>query len=364
MLKKYDDKIGAREFFALMIFCIGTKYTDSTPILLISEGLNASWIIPIISGLIILLPVLCLLSLLRLYKNKNLLDIIYHLMGKFFGFIIIFLLFSISFEYLAVSTRDYADIIGTMFYLRTPMTFILFILIAGSTYIASKGFSTIASLCWLAFPVLQIVVVALVIMIWSKLDLNYLFPLGGPGVKTILKQGVYFTTIIGKVILLAIFFPKVRSHKQYKLGSFLGLLFPILNFSLFLIIYTSAFGYPTLASLNYPFHQLTRLVQIGRFARNVEALFLGFWVIASSVRLAIYLYVAAVLLGYLLRLKNTKGLVFYISIMVFLISLIPSNYTSYILTIRKIEVHTFWIYFIFVPILLWSIAKLKGEYRS
>ena len=157
---------------------------------------NAAWILPIVSGLIILVPFLFLLSLLKLYKSKSLIDIVYHLTGKFFGFVIVLSLLLISFEYLIISTRDYTDILSTMFYLKTPMKYLLIMLIVSSIYIASKGINVVGSLCWFTYPILQVVVLFLITTIWKQLDFNYLFPFGGPGIKLILKEGFTYTSIV------------------------------------------------------------------------------------------------------------------------------------------------------------------------
>jgi len=55
VIKKYDGKIGFRELLAIIFFCIALKLSDTTPLLLLDEGLNAAWAIPILSGLVIFL---------------------------------------------------------------------------------------------------------------------------------------------------------------------------------------------------------------------------------------------------------------------------------------------------------------------
>ncbi|WP_058484891.1 GerAB/ArcD/ProY family transporter [Defluviitalea phaphyphila] len=363
MIKKYDGKIGAKELFSIIFFAIGIKFSDSTPNLLIDAGLNASWVIPIISGLIMIIPLLCLLSLLKLYKNKNLLEIISHLMGKYLGLIIILLLLFSSLKNTVIFTRDYTDILSTMFYLKTPMPFILFIIIISSAYISSKEINIIGSLGWFLFPIMEASTVLLIVMSFNKIDIHYIFPLGGPGIKTILKQSLYFSTILCELIFLAIFFPRIRFYEQYKKGILWGFISSIIHFSLFMLIYITVFGYATLLTLNYPLHQLTRLVQIGRFIKNVEALFLGFWAMASSIRLAIYFYITSSILAFLLK-KNVKTIISFVSIIVFLIALVPSNYVSYILLTHKMQSYFYCISIIFFPVVLYIIAKLKGDYKN
>lgn len=364
MIKKYDGKIGFWEFSAIIIYCIGSRLTDTTPVLLTRAGLNAAWILPIISGLIMLVPLMCLLSLLKLYRNKSLLDIIYHLVGKYIGFLLAFLLLVIILEYLIITTRSYADILSTMFYLKTPVIFLLILIIASSSYIASKGINIIGGICWVIYPLFQIVALMLLPLIWREVNLNYVFPLGGPGILTLLKEGTVYTTVIGEVIILAIFFPVVRSFKEYKNATLLGLGVSVFLMSLFMIIYICTYGYPILNTLNYPFHQLTRIASIERFATNLEALFLGFWAISSVVRFSIFFCAAVSTVSAITKVRNSKLLLAFIAAITFFMAKLPENFTKYILRYRELGVTVFWIYLLSLPILLWLVAKWKGEYDN
>lgn len=364
MIKKYDNKIGFREFFAIVFFAIGMKLSDTTPILLVELGLNASWMIPIVSGLIILVSFLFLLSLLKLYKNKSLIDIIYHLTGNFFGFLMILLLFLMVLEYLVVSTRDYADILSTLFYLRTPLKYLLIMFIVAAIYIAYKGIDIIGSLCWFTYPLIQLVFVILILLVWKELDFNYLFPLGGSGMRTILKEGVVHSSIVSEIILLSIFFPKVRSYKEYRNANLAGLGISVIFISIFMICFICTYGYLALSSITYPYQQITHLVSLGRFAKNMEAFFLGFWTIGVSVRFGAYFYAAATLGGSLLKIKNPKTLLPYLAIVVYILARLPENFTEYVFSVRKVWVTILWGYLLSLSPFLWTVAKLKGEYKT
>ena len=43
-------------------------------------------------------------------------------------------------------------------------------------------------------------------------------------------------------------------------------------------------------------------------------------------------------------------------------SIVPDNFTKYVLDYREFTIVMFWIYVVGLPILLYVIAKLKGEY--
>lgn len=363
VIKKYDGKIGFREFVTLIIICLGMKVTDTTPVLLTKLGLNTAWILPIISGLVILIPILCLLSLLKLYSDKNLIDIIYHLTGKLLGSILVFILLILTLQYIIIGVRSYSDIINTLFYLKTPTYVILILLIVSSCYIASKGFNIIGSLSWIIYFSLQIIAPLLIILLWKDFNFSYLYPIGGPGIITLLKEGTSHTTILGEFIIFAVFFPMVRSFKEYKKATLIGLFISVIQLSIFMIIYLSVYGFPTLSVLNYPYQQLTRLVHLGRFATNMEVIFLGFWTFGISIRFALYYSTSFTITSSFIKSANNKIPILLISILTFFLSMLPENFTKYILNFRSFTIVLFWTYVVGLPILLYGIAKLKGEYK-
>lgn len=95
-IKLVDDKVGTREFFSIILIAIGMKITDTTPSHLYLKGANAAWIIPFFYLVTVGIPFLLLLSLLKKHE-KGLVDLIFHLTGKFGGFLISFILFLLLF---------------------------------------------------------------------------------------------------------------------------------------------------------------------------------------------------------------------------------------------------------------------------
>lgn len=364
MIKKYDDKIGFKELFSVIFIVVASMATDTTPIMFAKKGLNTAWMVPILSALFFIPSLLCIISLLKLYKNKNLIDVIFHVTGKFFGYIFTIALILIVFEYTILSTREYTDILGTMFYLKTPPLFILFMLIVTSCYIASKGFTVLGSLCWFVYPYIQLVILLLIPALWGQMDLYQLFPIGGPGFGVLLKTSVTSTTIYDTFLFLAVFFPKVRTYKEFKSATLWGLSISVLQIALYTLTYITVFGYLTFINLNYPFHQITRLVELGRFTTNTEALYLGFWAISSSIRFSIFIYVIAEISTTLLKSRHKKTLIPFIGFIIFIIALLPENFTKYILIFRTAAIKYLWVYIVGLPILLWTIAIMKGEFKN
>src|SRR5690625_3351205 len=132
-----QDKIGLKEYMVMAIFLIGVKVTDDIPAMLFDSMKNAGWMGPIISGIIALLPLFFLLSITKKYPNLSAFDIFYQSFGKLIGFFFLFLLWISGFFYIVLDTAIYADIVSTMYFVRTP-TIILYATFVGIAAYGAK----------------------------------------------------------------------------------------------------------------------------------------------------------------------------------------------------------------------------------
>ncbi|OZM58080.1 hypothetical protein CIB95_00430 [Lottiidibacillus patelloidae] len=360
-MKKLDGKLGTREFVALLLLTISLKVTDSTPTILLGKGENASWMLPIISASTILIPFLFLLSLLKKYKDKNIVEIGYSLTGNIFGFIIGMTLFLMMFVGTIANSRSYVEIISPMFFTTTPVPFLYILLLFVGYFVANRGFETIGRTAWLIVPYISVALALLVIFVWTDLDPIFLFPIAGPGLKELVLSGVKNTTIFGELILIGVIYPFLRSYKTFKNGALLSLILTTITLSLFLAIYVMAFSFPPAKFIAFPFQNLTRMAQVGEALEHSESIYLGFWVMASTIHFAVYLYLAAALFAYTLKLKELEPLILPIAGLCFFVGMIPENYVETVFKFREGYFNIYSLIFFFLPILLWSISRWKGR---
>lgn len=360
MAKESDDKIGWREFFAIISYAIAMKATDYTAVLLVKEVDNVIWAVPIISVIVILFPLSVLLSILNTYKDKNLVEIIYNLTGKFLGTIINLILFLIILLALVINTYDYIDIISTLFLLNTPIPALYIFFIGIVYFIASRGLEAIGRACWITFIPLTSIIIILIIIVWKDVIFPYLFPIAGPGLFKVIETGISYSSIFGDIFVLSIFYPKVRNHKSYKSGTFLGIGFSTFFLSSLFMILVAIFGSRTLKLLAYPYMELTRVARIGRYFPNLDSPFFFFWIIASSLRFSIYLYAAAAMLGNTLHKNNYEKLLLPISILTVFLGSLFKNTVQSTLIARDFLIKGISIPFILLPFILLGLSKFKG----
>lgn len=362
MNKVYDQKIGARELIAVIMFTIGIKFKDTTPNILFSIGQTAAWMIPIISMLILFLPFFLLFKLLKKHQ-LGFVELIFKLFGKFIGIVISAGLFLIFFAGMIINFRGHTDVINTLFYQRTPLFILSLILIIVCCYIAKKGFTAIGTTSWLIYPVFQILMIFLVMIAWKDMNWGFLFPLAGPGFGTVIKESFVNLSIIGEVLLLTVFYSYIRTDKDFGVGSLVGIGVSCIQIAIFLIVMQLIFDYPSVEQMSYTYQQLTRFVTIGHFISHIEGLFLGFWTLVTTIHFSLYLLVSAYLLASALQMQQFQILILPLGALALIISVIPENVFQ-VIEYRKIVISLFSWVAIFLPLTLWVVDRWKGRLQK
>lgn len=358
--------MGPREFFAIIVLTVGIKFTDTTPTILFQKTMNGAWILPFITGFIMLvIPFPFLLKLVKHYKDKGFIQIIFQITGKYFGTIISLVLFTIAFSATVIDSRGYVDIMNIMFYTQTDKIFLYSVFMFVIFFIAKLGFKVIGNTAWLSFPYIFAVFALAVVAIWGDLRINFLFPLGGPGIYDLLREGVLHSSIMGDLIFFSVIFPYIKDYKTYKFVSFFAYGFIIFELALFYAIYVMLFDFPGVMHIAYPFQEMTRILEMGVYVTNIEALFLGFWTLASVVRFSVYLYVSVAIFGYTFNMKDFRPLMLPFAALTVMLGMLPENPVESALILRaKYILNTTWVIIVFLPPLLWVIAKMRGEFKQ
>ncbi|MFD1929510.1 GerAB/ArcD/ProY family transporter [Sporosarcina siberiensis] len=359
MINNADEKIGTREFFAIIWLTIGMKLTYTTPSLLYKVGNVAAWMIPFFYAITIGIPFLVLLSLLKKHE-KGLTELLTQLTGKYIGSFLSFVLFSIVFLEIILINRNYISITNSYFYPETPVYILMILLLGSSLYIAKRGFSAISNGTWFITPALLVILYTLIFLSWKELNWVRIFPVFGPGIGKLVMNSVTNSSIVGEIILLTAFFPFVRSYKSFKIASFSGFGISLFSVAVFIIVYIMVFDYPSVLNMGYPHHELTRMVNIGIHINHIEGMFFIFWVIGSVFRFAILLYLAVVFLGASLCIKQFESLLIPVTGLILISSLLPENIFTMAL-FRDIIIKTSSGVLIILPFILWIIDKWKGR---
>lgn len=355
-----NDKIGIKEYTTIAIFLIGIKTADDVPAIIFDSLKNAGWIGVLISGLVAALPLFLLMHIAKKYQSKSLIDMIHHLFGKYIGFFILFFLWAIGFFYIVLDTATYTDIISTMYYTNTPPIVLYAILVGVAAYGAKKGLEQIGSVSWSIFPYVQASLLFAIVLTIGQGNFDFIFPVFGPGEWELMKESVMKVSIYVDFLYLFILFPYVKSTKDFKKGTWIAFVIIVFNLAISMASYVMLFDYNAVMSLNYPFHEAIRSISLG-FLSSLETLFFPFWLIAAFLKFAIYFYINILLFGKIFRIKHFEYVIPSFAVLILFLGLIPESPTFTILHMKELIGKILSPMFFFLPIIMWVLAKFKGD---
>lgn len=361
-MEKSIGKIGIREYVAIILLVVGVKLSDDTPAILIEPLGSAYWMAPLINGILSFIPIYLMIKVIGLYKNKNLHDCILHLFGKYIGNFLSIALLLIGICALIVDSAVYVDIISTMYFTKTPTIMIYVVLMTASAYIAKKGLQHLGTISWLVL--FYLLISLFVALLFSLQDSNghFLFPIFGQGIGDVITESTSHVSIYADFFYLGLIAPYLVSAKAFKKGTFIGLGTVSILICFSFLIYLFVFDYEGLNMVNYPFHELIRLVRLG-FLTNVETFFFPFWVIATFIRFAFYLYLISLFLGGICNIKNFEYLIPTIATITVIFGMAPEAPTFTIFTLRDTLLKIISPVFLLFPCLMWITAKFKGDFK-
>jgi spore germination protein KB len=362
-MKQTEGKIGIREYVAIILLAVGTKLSDDTPTLLFSTAKNSAWISMLLIGMLNVIPLLFLIKVFSVHRDKNLHDLNLHLFGKVLGNILSLGMLAFGFAALVLDSATYVNIISTIYFTKTPSIALYFVLMIVCGYGAKMGIQHIGSAAWITLFYLKTTLALALLLAFTKGNVKFLFPIWGPGTSEIVKTAASKVSIFADFYFIGIIAPFVNTFKEFKKGTLLAFSIVLIEITMALIIYVMLFDFTSIEVISYPFHELILYISIG-FLNNVESMFLPFWLIAAFIRFAFYLYMVLILFGGIFKIKEYEYIVPVMVILVIFLGITPKNATFTIPYLREQLLMILSPIFFFLPSLMWVIAKVRGDFKN
>lgn len=355
-------KIGLKEFIAVAIISMGIALSDDTPSIVYQQTKTAGWMQPIISMIILIIPTILLLRVIRHFDTNDFSQIIKQILGKYIGTFLLIALWILLTGRIILETSIYTNIIETMFYPNTPKVVIYTILIAVASYAAYKGMVHIGGVAWILLGSIKITLLIAFMLGAVHGNINFLLPIFGGGGAVVLKEGILNSAIYIDLLFLCFILPHVKSKVDFSKGIWISIIIITIELAVAFAIFMALFDYETIVLQNYPYMEILRFIHIG-FLTNMESFFFPFWLMGSFIRFGFYFYLQLYFIREIFGIEDVKHIIPALGFFVILIGLIPSSpqYTLF-------DMKTFYFYiaspiFILFPVILWSIAWLKGEFK-
>ncbi len=353
-----------KEIIAMVLLLVGIKLSDSTPTLLAQKAQNGFWLIPLLSFICIFPGFLLMLYLLKKYQDKNLVELVETLTGKWIGKSIGLLLFLFAFFSLTLDSRNYIEQIKLLYFPESPTVMIFFLFIGIVFFGAKKGIEVIGITSWIFLPVIKVSAILVVMLVFGDMVFQRVFPIFGSGLPSILSEGVKKASIFAELFFLLIAYKVTKSTSMFPKGMIVASLLTILEMTIFYFIYISVFDYNSIEKIAFPFHDITQFINFGQFLTNIETIFMVFWLFAAFLKFIIFIYITTWIFGEIFAIRNFEPLLLPFCFLVIMIGLLPFNTVMNELVLRETLLTIMSPFFIILPYLLWGIAWGKGDLKQ
>ncbi len=320
-----EGKFGFAEGFALLLISNIEKLFLSVPSNAVEQGKTMAWALILIVIVITLLEFWLIAELMKNFRDRTIVEASERILGPYLG-TAVNLFFAFYFiAVMAVLLRSYSEAIITSALPRTPISFLIITLTVGSIVSCWYGLESIARVARLSIPFIALGLIILCTAVLPEADPNNIFPLFSVDPVELFHHAIARQSVITEGLLAALLLPAFGGWRHFRRAGLLavgtgGVLFLIIVF-----ILTLVFGVQVSEEFMLPVYNLSRIIEFGRFFQRMESVFLLIWAMVGTIKMAVTLYGANLVLARIFRLPDYRPLLWITTLLCFSLSLLPAD---------------------------------------
>lgn len=323
------------------------------------------WISILISGLIILLAGMIVVTLCRRFQGKTWFQFVPEITGKWLAFVLGLLFIGYFTIIAAFEIRIMAEVTGLYLLEGTPVWAIVMTFMWIGLYLTTGGINSIARICEIILPITLVFFLIAILLSSNIFDIKNLRPVLGSGFMPVIRglkpSLLSFTGY--EIMFVAMAF--MKSPKKGTKAMLVGITVPLVIYLITVIMVIGGLSINGVETRTWPTLDLMRSFEIqGLIFERFESLLLVIWIMQIFSTFAITHYAASLGWSQLLKTK-IRPFLFILLPVIFLIAMIPKD-VSETFKLGSVVGSTSIYLFGALPLLLLliSIARKKGVKRK
>lgn len=326
-MKYQSGRMGVAEGLALSFIITFPTLFQSTPAFLADSAGNASWIVPLLGGLVSGILLAINLFLFKRYSG-DLLSIAGELLGKYGAYSVGLFYFFVLFITACTWTRQFAENTLMTALPGADFHFVVFLYGSSAVILVYLGIEAVCRATYVILPFALAGVLLAFAGLVPVMKPLFLFPWQGHGLVSILKPSLFFTGSNTPVTLLFLMAPVFQNAKTLQASLIFGFGGSTIVRSLANVAYIMTFSTAVSAEKTLPFYEMARLININKYVQRLEAVFILLWVIVGVLGIVVCLYGAVYIIARLFKLPTISPLLLPVGlIMTQVASLLPDAAT-------------------------------------
>lgn len=356
-----DGHIGYRETGALLLVVLTTKVFLTFPRTLVLHGMSAAWMLPLLDLLTTLLLILPLLALMKNYPDYTLIEVAEEFSGPVGGIVVSLLLTTYFLANSVLILRQFSETVIAALLPATPISVITILFLSAVVFSCYQGIEGLTRSAWLLMPFILAGLVGVLGLVMPRANVDYLFPLWGPGPRQLLMNGVLNNSGLTEIALVSILNPYLRERGRVNLVVLGALALAGLCITLSIAVYLMTFSPISASRITYPLYSMARLIYYGRFFQRVESVFTFMWIFSMVVTVSALFYGAALSLARGLKLPIFRPLLFPLGVLVYALNFLIPNFIA-ALNLDTLILRTYTKEaFLVLTLLVWLLVKIRDK---
>lgn len=280
------------------------------------------WIMILVSTIYIIIVSSPLLYLTNKFKSYTLVGSMKMIFGNYIGNAL-GMLYGLYFITSAVNVLTLqAELVTASILAETHITIVTGVMIITCMYLASRGITTILRAVDLFFPIIMLTLLTLFILGYKNINFSIFLPiLKDTSLFDINKGAMMLSTIYLDIFIIAMLVPNLEKKDDVNKIFFIGIYANAFVIIMASIATQGALGIEYARHSVFPFLIYTRLISVSQVIERIDAIFVVTWLIAITVRITIYLYIAASAFREVFNKdENDKVILIIVGILTFIIS--------------------------------------------
>lgn len=243
---------------------------------------------------------------------------------------------------------------------RTPISVFIFAMLVSALYGIKKGFTAIARICEIIVLIGLPFTLLMLFLSFQQPDFRNLLPLAHVSCQPFIKAVAHSFRFLSQMFIILIL-ASYCTRPRYMPGTLLkSLVTYVVIIGLTALIPVLIFGEVHASSLSFPTFKMVRLISIGNFIKNLDALFIAVWFSGVFGTVLFKWFLACYFTQQVFGLKDYRFLAAPSSIIIgFTAILVSSNIIELEILYAKIVPILFTVFFVIVPVILFVILLFK-----
>lgn len=357
-----EGKIGGQEAIFLIVIIISVKIYFVGPSMTVKALGTATWYMTLISTATAIVGFTFIYLLLKRFPGKDLIFAFEKSFGRLLGFIASIALSIMLLINGAVLLREFSEVSKIYVIPETPLVFHIFTLVAVIVILSYLGLETIARFSKHIGYFILLSFLGTIVFNYNHFDYHNLFPLLGYGIKPTIVFGLKESSFYGEIVILGVIAQSMQGTKHFKRIGFTSLIISGFIISTVYLASTLIFRYPQAQEVTSLMYTMTMAIQLGFFFNRLDPLFIFSWSIGTLISVSTLFYTFLSTYCKAFRIQDMRPLIIPAAIILFALSMIPSNLMnlmSFITILRQYG----WIIFFALPfaaLIMDIIRKKKG----